>query len=171
MEMPEIDFTYITQPPSRYTFKQPKLKQWVEKWCIGKTLNLFCGKVFLDIDEIRNDIDEDMPAHYHMDAFEFVTSWDKCKFKTIILDPPYNIRKAREKYHSKWIGKLTQVKGTLLNIIEPGARIISLGYDTVGMGYQRGFKKLAICLVCHNGDHNDTIGLVEELVQTKLDLR
>ena len=39
-----------------------------------------------------------------------------------------------------------------------------LGYDSVGMTKSKGFKKIAICLVCHGGDHNDTIGLVEELM-------
>jgi len=36
-----------------------------------------------------------------------------------------------------------------------------LGYDSVGMAKCRGFEKIGICLVCHNGDHNDTICLKE----------
>ena len=162
--MTNIDFTYLTQPPKRYTFEQPKLKLWVEKGCKGKVLNLFAGKVKLSVDEYRVDIDMDMPVDCHSDAFLFVSQWKDKKFDTIILDPPYNIRKAREKYGERWIGKLTKIKNILPQILNPNGRVISLGYDTVGMSKSRGFEKIAICLVCHNGDHNDTICLVEELL-------
>ena len=84
------------------------------------------------------------------------------KFDTIILDPPYNIRKAREKYNGKYRGHLKKIKDLLPNVLNTHGRIISLGYSSVGMGKKRGFKKIAICLICHSGDHNDTIGLVEE---------
>jgi len=43
MSEEKIDFTYLSQPPKRYTFQQPKLKEWTEKWCKGKVLNLFAG--------------------------------------------------------------------------------------------------------------------------------
>ena len=43
-----MDFTYLSQPPRKYTFEQPQLKEWTEKWCQGKVLNLFAGKTKLD---------------------------------------------------------------------------------------------------------------------------
>ena len=49
-----------------------------------------------------------------------------------------------------------------------GGRIIHFGYSSTGMSKSRGFKKVGICLVCHNGDHNDTICLVEEKINQKL---
>ena len=112
-----------------------------------------------------------MPALYHMDAYDFV-SWcigEQTKGKsrpvdTIVLDPPYNIRKAREKYEGRWIGKLTKIKNMLPQIIPVGGRIISLGYDSVGMSKSRGFKKIALCVICHGGDHNDTICLIGEWI-------
>jgi len=156
-----MEFTYLMQPPKRYTFEQPKLKAWVERWCHGKVLNLFAGKTLLDVDEIRVDMDEDMPATFHMDAFDFVTDWRGQKFDTVILDPPYNIRKAREKYQGRMIGKLTKLKDELPRILNDNARVISLGYDTVGMSRSRNFVKEAIVVVCHSGDHNDTLGVVE----------
>lgn len=164
----EIDFTYLKQPPKRYTFEQPKLREWVESWCFGRVLNLFAGRTRLAIDEVRVDIDPEMPVDYYMDAFEFVCLWAYTKgvFDCIILDPPYNYRKARDKYGGRYIGKLTKAKNCLTEILRPSGRVISLGYDSVGMSQSRGFRKLAICLVCHSGDHNDTIGLVEEYEST-----
>ena len=145
------------------------VKRYVEQWCKGKVLNLFAGKILLNVDEIRVDINSDMNADYYMDALEFVQTYEY-KFDTIILDPPYNLRKAREKYKGQWVGSLTLIKNNLPQILKPDSRIISFGYDTVGMSWKRGCKKIAIGLVCHNGDHNDTIILVEEFAQQELRL-
>ncbi len=164
----EIDLTYLFQPPRKYTFEQPKLKEWVEKWCKGKVLNLFAGKVKLKINEIRNDIDVNMPADYHLDALDFIKNWQKEKFDTIVLDPPYNLRKAREKYGNRYVGSFTKIREELLRILNKNGRVITLGYDSVGFGRKKGFKKIAICLICHGGDHNDTIVLVEEKIQETL---
>lgn len=128
---------------------------------MGKVLNLFSGRVLLGVDEVRVDIDKDMPADYHEDAYKFIERWGGGKFDTVILDPPYNVRKAREKYEGRYIGCFTRIKDILPQILAVGSRVITLGYDTVGMKRTR---KIAVCLVCHGGDHNDTIALVEELV-------
>ena len=161
-----MEFNYLTQPPKRYTFQQPKLKLWCEKWCKGKVLNLFAGITKLDVDEFRVDVDKSVSADWYGDAFEFVKTTN-LKFDTIILDPPYNLRKAREKYGGRYIGSFTKIKNELLRILNDDGLIIQFGYDSVGMSKSRGFKKIAICLVCHNGDHNDTIGLVEQKVLDK----
>ncbi len=162
-----MDFTYLSQPPKRYTFEQPKLKLWCESWCRGKVLNLFAGMTKLNVDEYRVDMDKNCPADYYGDAFEFVTT-TQMKFDTIVFDPPYNLRKAREKYQGRYIGLATKIKNELPKILTSNGRVISFGYDSVGMSRSRGFKKIAICLVCHNGDHNDTICVVEEKEQNEL---
>ena len=163
--MINMDFTYLLQPPSKWTFDMSKLKDWLESYCAGNVLNLFGGKTRLKISknytEISNDIDIEMPTDYHLDAIKFVENWSGNKFDTIILDPPYNWRKAKEKYENRMIGQYPQLKDKLLSIINKNAIVISFGYDTVGMSKSRGFEKIAICLICHGGDHHDTICLVE----------
>lgn len=163
-----VKFHYINQPPKRYTFEQPKLKQLVESYCIGKTLNLFAGRVRLNIDEIRVDMDATTEPDFLMDAYDFVSTWKGSKFQTVILDPPYNIRKAREKYEGRYIGKFKKIKEHIPFILNSGGSVITLGYDSVGMSRSRGFKKEVIILVCHNGDHNDTICVIERFVQPSL---
>jgi hypothetical protein len=156
-----MKMTYLTQPPKRYTFEQPKLRAWVESFCEQPVLNLFAGRTPLSIPEFRVDIEETMPADVHADSYEFICNTRR-KFKTVILDPPYNIRKAREKYEGRWIGRFTKIKNKLNRVLLPDAVVITLGYDTVGMSKSRGFEKIAVCVVCHNGDHNDTLTLVEK---------
>jgi cobalamin-dependent methionine synthase I len=164
-----IDFTYLMQPPKKYTFEMPEVRLWTERWCSGRVLNLFAGMTLLGVDEVRVDIDENAPADYHEDAFKFVKRWEGC-FDTVIFDPPYNLRKAREKYGKRYVGSLTKIKEELPRILVLGGRVISFGYDSVGMSRKRGFEKIAICLVCHSGDHNDTIGIVEQYTQPCLSL-
>ena len=162
--MNELNFTYLVQPPSKYTFEMKKVRLWVESWCKGSVLNLFAGKTKLSVRETRVDLENEFNPDYCMDAYAFILKCrkDKVKFDTILLDPPYNLRKTREKYHGNYIGSLTKIKNQLIYILNTQGRIISLGYDSTGMSKSRGFQKKAICLVCHKGDHNDTIILVEE---------
>lgn len=157
-----MEFTYILQPPKRYTFEQPRVKSWVESMCRGKVLNLFAGKVLLNADEIRNDIDLTMPADFHQDAYELVCAFPSYSFDTIVLDPPYSLRKSREKYEGRCIGSFTKIKNELPRILRAGGRVITFGYDSVGMAKKRGFSKVAILLICHSGDHDDTIAVVED---------
>ena len=67
-----MEFTYLCQPPKRYTFQQPKLRLWTEQNCKGKVLNLFAGITKLNVDEVRVDIDPDCKADYIMEAEAFV---------------------------------------------------------------------------------------------------
>lgn len=157
----KIDFAYLIQPTKRYTFEQPKLKSWVEAWCRGRVLNLFAGKTRLNVDEFRVDSNPEMVADYYGDAYQFI---QKCKrkFDTIILDPPYSLRKSMEKYQGHYISRFTKLKNQLPKILKDNGRVISLGYSSVGMSRSRGFTKIALCLICHSGAYHDTIALVEE---------
>jgi len=125
-------FDYLIQPPKKYTFQQPKLKEWTEKWCKGKVLNLFAGITKLNVDEFRVDIDINAAADWYGDAYEFVVS-TKQKFDTIILDPPYNLRKSREKYGGRYIGSFTKIKNELSYILNDNGLILHYGYDSFGM--------------------------------------
>jgi len=158
-----LDFTYLYQQPARYTFEQPKLKAWCEKWCNGYVLNLFAGLVrFKNLTEFRVDISNEFLPNICMDAQEFVETTNQT-FDTVIFDPPYNWRKSREKYgDGRYIGNEKKLKDILPRVLNSHGRVISFGYDTVGMSRSRGFEKIAICIVCHSGNHHDTLCVVEE---------
>jgi len=159
-------FEYLEQPPKKYTFEQPKLKKWVEKQCKGKVLNLFAGKTKLEVDETRVDLSEEFKPDYCMDAFDFVIlakekGW---KYDTIILDPPYSLRKSMEKYKGKTCSNFVKIKEELPYILNEKGIIITFGYTSVCMGKSRGFQKKEVCLVCHGGSHHDTVCIVEEKI-------
>lgn len=157
-------FNYIKCPLNRYTFKVAPIRNWVESECEGKVLNLFAGKTKLRVDEIRNDIDIEMLSDYHLDALEFVNSWNGEKFNTILLDPPYALRKSMEMYKGHIASPFRQLKDSLPRIIADGGKVITFGYQSISMGRGRGFELEKIALFSHGGAIHDTIASIERKV-------
>lgn len=161
-----MDFDFIRTPINKYTFKSKKIKKWVEDQCIGKVLNLFCGEVVLDLNEVRNDIDINMIADYYMEALKFVEFWqdtNKDKFDTILLDPPYSYRKSMEFYNGYKNSKFKLIKDIIPHILNKDGKVITFGYHSVSMGKKRGFKLTRIAIFSHGGAIHDTIASVEVL--------
>lgn len=142
----------------------PRVKRWVEYQCEGLVLNLFAGNTKLDLQEVRVDLDKDMPADYHMDCREFVAyaKKERMKFDTILLDPPYTWRKSKELYQGNMIGQFPRLKTELCDIISKGGKVITFGFDTVGMAAKRGFEKIGIGVICHGGDSKDSLVVIEQ---------
>ena len=147
----------------RYTFESPKIKKWVEEQSVGRTLNLFAGYTKLDIDEIRNDLDSNAVADYHMDALDFINSWKGDKFDTIILDPPYAYRKAMEMYNGNYSSRFKQIADNIPSVLKKGGRVISFGYHSTFLGKKRKAWLKTLCVFAHGGAQHCTIGIVEIL--------
>jgi len=164
--MMKIELFYITSPPTRWTFEPPQVRKFIIENLKGKVLNLFAGQTKLKESYIynkktfrgypgeivRNDIDPKIDADLHIDAMEIHKHFEKNTFDTVILDPPWNIRKAREKYEGKYMGRYKIVKQNILKIMKQDARVISCGFDSTGMSKSRGFIKTKILLVNHGGE-------------------
>ena len=154
-------FDYIICPLNKYTFSIKPIREWVERNCEGKTLNLFAGKTKLNIDEVRNDLDIQALSDYKMDALEFLRTWTGEKFDTILLDPPYAYRKSMEMYNGIICSPFRQMKDEIQNVINQNGKVITFGYHSNTMGSVRGFYVEKICLFSHGGAIHDTIASVE----------
>ena len=161
-----MKFTYLKQPLNKYTFKSPKIKEWVESNCSGKTLNLFAGKIKLNADEIRIDLSNEFNPDYVMDAYDFakMAKEKNMKFDTIILDPPYAYRKAMELYNGHYSSKFHLINDLIPFILSLKGKVISFGYHSVNLGKKRGFETIEICLIGHGGAQHDTIAIIEERI-------
>jgi len=153
--MPKL--TLIKTNLRRYTFQSPKIKQWVESVCVGKTLNLLAGITKLNINEIRNDINPDTISDYHVDAYDFVKNC-KERFDTVLLDPPYAYRKAMEMYNGAYTSKFKLIADKLSGITN---RVISFGYHSTFMGNKRNYELEEMCIFAHGGAQHCTIAIVE----------
>lgn len=169
--MSDIEFKYIKSRPIRWTFQPKKIRRVIEKELEGRTLNLFAGKTKLNHNDeiIRNDINKDRDTDYHFDALYVDKYLGSERFNTIILDPPWSIRKGREKYNGKYKGKFTIIKEKISPLLEQGGKVITCGYSSVGMSQKRGYNKEKIYLICQGGDHKDYIILVERKTTDSID--
>jgi tRNA G10 N-methylase Trm11 len=166
--MVKIQFDYIKCPLNKYTFSVKPIRNWIESNCYGYTLNLFAGKTKLNIDEVRNDLDEEAIAEYRMDALKFIFYWqkkNKIKFDTIILDPPYAYRKSMEMYKGIVCSPFKKLKDAIPLILKKDGCVITFGYHSVVMGTSRHFNVEKICLFSHGGAIHDTIATIEKRQQ------
>jgi hypothetical protein len=150
---------------TRWTFAAPEVRAFVERHLVGKTLNLFAGKTRLvhpDGDEIRrNDANDDRDADSHRDALDLADDLAAESFGTVILDPPFTVRKGNEKYDGETVGHWKTLFDRIVPVIEPGGHVLTFGRSTTGLGRGRGFEKVAVGVFCHGGDINDTLAVVE----------
>ena len=80
-----------------------------------------------------------------------------------------NARQVRECYDEiggnlKWDGRTnfwSDIKNECGRILKPNGKIICFGWNSMGLGKNRGFEMTRVLLVPHGGNHNDTICTVE----------
>ena len=159
-----IKMNYIRCPLHSYTFRSKPIKHWVEEQCEGLTLNLFAGETRLNLlkgREVRNDINQELNNEYKQDCLTFIKEWTGDMFDTILLDPPYSLRKSMEFYQGRQISHFTRLLDLLPMIMKSKGIVITFGYQSVIMGTGRGFEVERICLFNHSGAQHDTIATVE----------
>ena len=156
-----LKFTYMKTPLHKYTFKNKRIREWVEQNVEGRVLNLFAGITKLDCNETRVDLDETMVADYYMDALKFCKTWEGEKFDTVLLDSPYSVRKSMEMYNGKIQSPFNATKDAILRILNPNGIVITFGYHSNSMGKVRGFEQEHILLMSHGGAIHDTIAIIE----------
>ena len=133
----------------------------IDPFCNGRT----------DIADINNDLDPTVDADYHMDALDFLKTFEDNSIDGVLFDPPYSPRQVSECY--KKLGKTVDMKTTqssfwtkmkkeISRIVKPNGFCITFGWNSGGIGAKYGFEIEEIMLVAHGGWHNDTICTVEK---------
>ncbi len=153
--------TLINATCHRYTFQSKKVLEYVQSHTIGRTLNLFAGKTIIKKGEYRVDTDTSMPLIDSHEGAENFLTYNTELFDTIIFDPPWNARKAREKYEGRFYGKYQRMKEDIVNTLKPGGRVISAGYKISYFGKKRGFTQENLLVVNPGGDINPFFVSVE----------
>jgi hypothetical protein len=160
---------YVDGSTHKYTFTLPAVRPFVLSHCRGLVLNVFAGPTLLSKEGcqfVRNDTDPAIEANFHIDAAspEFVYELKKCglnEFDTVLLDPPFSAYLAKRKYNSQWFRDYTLVKNNIDQLTKVGAKVISLGFNSTGMGRTRGYAKQELLVVNCKGNSNDILVLVE----------
>lgn len=156
--------------PSRWTFTIKPIRRLLDEEMGGLIwVDPFAGKYSLAYH--KNDLDPSMPTEKHMDALDFLKTFPNELCDGVLYDPPYSFRQASECYKSFGREKFTatvtskkywkNIKDEIARIIRPGGKVISFGWNTNGLGKNRGFEMQRILIVPHGGSMNDTLCTVE----------
>ena len=156
--------------PNKDTFSIKPINNLVKKLCENAVVSLDSFSNGYSYATVTNDLNPDVLATYHADAYEFLSSMPNNYADLILFDPPYSPRQVSEVYKkfdmtvnmqttqsSYW----TKLKKQIARIIKPGGKVLTCGWNSGGIGKSLGFEIEEILLVAHGGWHNDTICTVE----------
>lgn len=121
---------------------------------------------------VTNDINPNTIADYHMDARDFLQMLveEGTSFSVCVFDPPFSPRQIKECYDG--IGKKMEQldafrthwkpeRDLIAQLMRKQGVVISMGWNTIGMGKKRGYEPIEVLDVVHGPGHNDTLVLVE----------
>ncbi len=115
------------------------------------------------------------PYPYKEDAISYMVKHKPNTVDGVLFDPPYSPRQLKECYNNLGMsltdttsGVWKQWKDIIARIVKPNGKVISFGWNSGGLGKNRGFKIICILLVAHGGNHNDTICVVEKKIQSNI---
>jgi hypothetical protein len=121
----------------RWTFQTKKVRDTLLPFLNGRVLNAFAGKTRLDeykrgIEEVRNDLNPDRDADYHVDAADLGEIFDDRTFDVVVLDPPFDQQQADEHYDSMHARDMGEIRKTVAPLVKPGGRIVEFGWNLWG---------------------------------------
>jgi hypothetical protein len=164
--------------PNKNTFSIQPITNWIQSNITdGKWIDPFARISPFKNQMITNDLNEKFKTDYNIDAVEFLKMFSDSEIDGALFDPPYSPRQLKECYqnigeslHDTKSSVWSSWKNELSRIITIGGLCISFGWNTVGLGKNRGFEIQEILLVCHGGMHNDTICMIEKKVFEQIKL-
>ena len=159
----DIELSYWTVQPNRWTFQSDKIRRWVESHLQGRVLNVCAGKTMLTHDHeiVRNDIDEARSADTHVDVCEITTAFEAGSFDTVVYDPPFSAYQANHAYDGEQVGDDAVAKQQFDELLRPGGRVIQFGYSTTCMPMELGYERHAVGVFNTLGRMNDYLGTVD----------
>lgn len=173
--MSDIVINRIWAMPNKQTFTIKPIKELVEYYIVKAKIIVdpFAGNS--KYGTITNDLNPKFNTKYNLNALSFLKQLNSNTADVILYDPPYSFYQATVCYQSYGKEKLkdnvtnmrywANCKNEIARIIKPNGIVISCGWNSNGMGKNRGFKILRILLIAHGGSKNDTIVTVERKIQ------
>ena len=152
--------------PNAWTFSIKPIKELLEQEVTGELwCDPYCGKNGLKYAQDLNDLSQG-----GIDGVEFLKTKLDNYYDGILLDPPYSLRQVSEHYKKAGIkvtgwhtsaGNTASLKNEAMRVCKKGGKVICFGWNSMGLGINRGFEMERILLVPHGGSKNDTIVTVE----------
>ena len=168
-----MNFSRVWAMPNKDTFSVAPIGDFVKRYLSESRVSVDPFARNKAWATYTNDLNPNTSAQRHLDAEEFLHELVKegVRADLVILDPPYSPRQISECYAEvglKATMKDTQsavlyqrVRDAAAAVLKEEGIVLSFGWNTVGMGKNRGFGIVEVLLCCHGGGHNDTICMAE----------
>lgn len=160
--------------PNAATFSVKPIGEFVQRYLADAKISVDPFARNRDWATYTNDINPNTSAQSHQDAEAFLADLAGRGIAAVdlaLFDPPYSPRQVSEHYKAAGRevtaedtqnGRLyKRVRDAIDQIMKPGGIVLSFGWQSVGMGINRGYELLEVMLAAHGGGHNDTICLAE----------
>ena len=147
--------------PNKWTFTIKPIRELLAEEIVGLTADPFAG--MNSSAQEQNDIVDGRGTGWHIDALSWLKEKRTKHYDTVLYDPPYSINQARM-YGKKEFSSMkywADCKNEIARILKPGGKAICFGWNSMGLGKNRGFRLDRVLLVPHGGSKNDTIVTVE----------
>jgi len=162
--------------PNKNTFSIKPIKELIQEELVdGLIIDPFANAS--KIATITNDIDPQFDTDHHLDAIDFLKTFGDSSVDMVLFDPPYSPRQVSEVYRklgrpvnmqTTQVSYWSNLKDEITRIVKVKGKVVSFGWNSMGLGKNRGFKIRRILLVPHGGSRNDTICVVETKIQSSL---
>lgn len=126
---------------------------------------------------MTNDLNPEFGTDFNLDALEFLKTRKDDEADLVLFDPPYSITQAAQLYKSYGTDKLevsvsnmaywARCKDEIARITKLGGVVLSCGWNSNGVGKERGFTLERLLIVAHGGGKNDTIVTIERKTKRK----
>ncbi len=166
-----MKFTRKWATPNKNTFTIKPIKELVEEYIKNASVIVDPFANDCKYGTITNDLNPEYNTNFHLDALEFLQQQESGIADVVLYDPPYSITQAAQCYKSYGKEKLAinvanmrywkLCKDEIARILKPNGVVICCGWNTNGLGINRGFEMLEVLIVPHGGSKNDTIITVE----------
>lgn len=159
--------------PCADTFDCEPIKGFVQKYLLKSKVSVDPFARNKRWATYTNDLNPNTAAQQHMEAENFLRgiSFAKIIPDLVLFDPPYSLTQVSRSYQDIGLkfngnenpsGGFPRVRDLISEILSPDGVCLSFGWNSVGLGDRRGFEIIEGLLVCHGGNHNDTICMAEQ---------
>jgi hypothetical protein len=158
-----VNFARVWSMPAADTFDVPPIGEMVRRYLRQSTVSVDPFARNKRWATYTNDLNPDTAAEYHMDAVDFLQTLHAkgiCA-DLVILDPPYSMHQQTVTYKQTKMFALTPVYELSAELLTVGGVALCFGFNSNGLGRERGFVVEELYLIAHGGHHNDTICMAE----------
>lgn len=192
MSSVESDYRSVTEL-TRWTFECREIRKWAEERLSGRVLNACCGKSKLNHsgEIVRNDLDTEVDADYHLDVAELPAHLERESFDVVIYDPPWSHYQSNMRYDGRQVekgdvaidmsehplsidrekqqvGHARLAKDGFDYLLKPGGIVIQLTLHGTCMPSRLNYEQVERVMFDPIGEAKIVIGSVDKKTQTKL---